>query len=160
MEKFMLEHLGKLDGINVFNSDEMVKSCHFKGGMGGKFKFDGKIFPRSAIVIDDWASRQKKSVKDFIIYHEIGHIKHHDWVKSLLLFGINGEDRAIQARINHNPVIVSMEIAADKYAASKIGTKVTVKGLKKLRSGLPIIDRFGSSGKEIQTRIKAIKCSK
>lgn len=156
MRKFVVKMMGKINGIRVLYSPDAVKSCGYRGGMATRMKLTGEWFSKPTIVIDDWTVKQKPFVKDFILNHEAGHIKHHDGLKSLMRFGLNF-NKMYMARVNHDPIILKQEFGADEFAATAIGNKYTIKALKKLRSGLPFRDRFGSSGKEIKLRIKNIK---
>ncbi len=152
--QFNLKPFGKIRGVDVYHSDDVLKTFGFKGACTTPMKIQGKFFPRKVVIVDSWFLNQKQIVKDFVLLHEVGHIKHHDSIKQAIMFK-GSQDGAYRARSNLDPRVVKMEMDADKYAASIIGIKAAKKGLVALSRTLPLKHRlFSTSGKEIRMRIK------
>ena len=84
----------------------------------GCIKLDSGSF---VIIYDDLFEKLTDSSKEFVIYHEIGHIVHEDHKKIDATY--------IVKRMLCFSDIMNLELAADKYAIDKVGRNTVFCGL-------------------------------
>lgn len=113
-------------GINITLNHDAVRSAGFLFAMYVHYE-NGK----SEIMVDDEFNIAPKGVREFIIWHEIGHIDHH-----------------------HTEYLLEDELDADRFAAKKVGNDNAIEALKYMWTRLATID--ASACISIPSRLKAL----
>lgn len=103
---------------------------------------------RYLIYTDKYFNMLPKMVQDFIIYHEIGHVKRNHYNHDIESNNNkNRFDVVLKRKLN-------LEIEADQFSASAIGVENAILSLEFIKSN---IDLSISSKIEFQKRIKALR---
>lgn len=160
-ESFAIDSSQKkfIDKIILYNKDilvvhnpDAVTANGFMIAMSSVANFS--IGQRIVILVDDFYMNLPDDIKEFIIYHEIGHILNGDIFDIKFGLFLPKEKRhfvRIKRMFNSKESIL-MEEMADLYAADKVGTHTSIKAISLLN------EEFKTGGKkEIKMRYENLK---
>lgn len=134
------------DEIPVLYDPSLLHSNGFIIAMAGKIMCDDGT-PRPAIVIDNFLQSAPVGSFEFFVAHEEGHIRHGDLDN---IATTNTFKRVILSAIG---IVQPIELAADAYAAKKVGCDVGINSLSWMFANVT----WNSTRKELKKRIKALK---
>lgn len=135
--------LGEIDGIPVIRSSEMVHSITSLLACTTALNTIYGTTVR-VICVDEYFDLAPKYVQEFVINHEIGHIKNKHFE--------NGSVNASFKHIFTRSIKLSKEeVEADLYAYNKIGKENSILALEY------ILNTFKVSKKDTKSRLKVIK---
>lgn len=138
------------DDIPVIKYTDRVHSIGSLFAICGSLQnFNGELKP--AIFVDEYFNELPETVKDFLMYHELGHIKlkHFEGNNQKNSF-INELKNSLYV-IKRNFRIELKELQADNYAVKQIGKEKSIESLNYLLNNI-----IGINKKEIKERINVI----
>ena len=106
------------------------------------------VFGTPLIIIDEFFGMMPKSVQRFIVMHEVGHYVNGD------LHEVDSKEKAKEEKKRRKKGESIYEIKADRFAASKIGSKEALNALKCMRDSC---SKGVLCKKDIENRIKSME---
>lgn len=136
--------LGEIEGIPVIKSPDMVRSlASVMACTTGVNTIYGTTI--RVICVDDYFDLAPENVQEFVIYHEIGHIKNKHFENATDKFA------SFKHIFKRNLKLTTEEAEADLYAYNKVGKENSIFALEY------ITNNFKVSKRDIKSRLNVIK---
>lgn len=98
------------------------------------------------IIVDDNFEKYSQKLKDFLLFHELGHANLHNNLTR------KEARKKLKQRIDNNSEVLDIELEADNFAISHLGIDSCIQGLEELK----LLVESENSKKEINNRIDHI----
>lgn len=140
-----IEVIGTCGGVQVLYDPVWVHATGMIMAITAKMmRLEGTC---PVIVVDNFLRDAPKSVFDFFVAHEEGHIKHGDLDK---VDAFNTLKRVVLSKLGY---VQTIELEADAYAAETVGYDNAIKSLEWMLDNVPWKD----TKKELRGRLRALK---